>query len=57
MGSHPVQRTANTPRPSVEHMGGAHRRFDVAMAQQFLNGSNIIAAFEQMRGKGMAEGV
>ena len=32
-----------------------HRCFDVAMPQQVLNGSNDRAAFEQVRGKRMAE--
>jgi len=32
-----------------------HRRLDIAMPQQLLNGSNVRAAFEQVRGKRMAE--
>lgn len=32
-----------------------HRRFDIAMSQQLLNGPNVRAAFEQVRGKRMAE--
>ncbi len=55
MGSHLVQRTANARRPTVEHMGIEHRRFDIAMAQQLLDGSNVIAAFEQVGGERMAE--
>ena len=51
MGSHPVQRTADTHRATVEHMGIHHRRFDVAMAQQFLNSTNLIPAFEQVGGE------
>ena len=57
MGSHPVLRTADTRRPTVKHMGIEHRCFPVAMAQQFLNCSNIRAAFKQVCGKGMPEGV
>ena len=57
MGSHLVQRTVNTPRPSVEHLGVDHRRFDIAMAQQLLDGSNIIAAFEHVGRKRMPERV
>ena len=48
MGSHPIQRTANTRRPTVEHIGIDHCRFDVTIAQQFLNSSNVIPAFEQV---------
>ena len=32
-----------------------HRCFDVAMPQQLLNRSNVIAAFKDVRGKGMPE--
>jgi hypothetical protein len=38
-------------------MGIDHRRLDVAMAQKLLDGSNVIGAFEQGSGEGMAEGV
>ncbi len=51
MGSHPVQRTADTRRPTVEHMGIHHCRFDVTMAQQFLNSSNLIPACKQVGGE------
>ena len=57
MGSHPVQRTADTRRPTVEHMGVDHRRFHIAMTQQLLNSSNVIAAFEHVGRKGMPERV
>ena len=55
MGSHLVQRTANAHRPTVEHMGVEHRRFDIAMAQQLQDGSNVITAFEQVGGECMAD--
>jgi len=32
-----------------------HRRLNIAMPQQLLDGSNVRAAFEQVRGKQMAE--
>jgi hypothetical protein len=41
----------------VEHMSIDHSRGHVFVAQEFLDGSNIIAALEQVRGKRMAEGV
>jgi hypothetical protein len=56
MGLHPIQRAADTRRSSVENMDVDHSRFDIAMAQQFLNCSKVIAAFEQVHGKRMAEG-
>ena len=55
MGLHTVERTADTRRPSMTDMGIDHCRFDIAMSQQLLNGSNVRAAFEQVRGKRMAE--
>jgi hypothetical protein len=38
-------------------MGIDHRRFDVAMAQEFLDRSNIVAASEQVSREGMPERV
>ena len=38
-------------------MGVDHRGFDVCVAEQFLNGSNIVAVLEHMRGKRVMEGV
>jgi len=35
----------------MENMSIDHGRFDVAMAQQFLHCPDILAAFQQMRGK------
>ena len=57
IGSKPVHRTANTRRSTIEDMGIDHRGLDVAMTQEFLYRSNIVAAFEQVSGKGMSEGV
>ena len=51
MGSHPVQLPADTRQPTIEHKGIQHGRFDVPMAQQFLNSSKLIPAFEQMGGE------
>ena len=45
----------NTSWSTVKHMGVNHRRLDLIMAKKFLNGSDIITIFEQVRGKGMAE--
>jgi hypothetical protein len=51
MGSHPVKRTADTRRPTVEHMDIDHGRFDLAMSQQLLDGSNacLCVARRQVR--------
>lgn len=55
--SHAIQRTADTCRSAVQDMHIDHRRFDIAMLQRLLNRSNVRAAFKQMRGEGMVEGV
>jgi hypothetical protein len=41
----------------MKDMGINHHRFDVVMAQQLLNGSNVRTAFKQVRGEGMPESV
>ena len=49
MESHPIQRTANaSPAHAVEDMSIDHCRFDLAIPQQLLEGSNVRAVFEQM---------
>jgi hypothetical protein len=55
IASKSVNRTANARRSTVEDMGIDHRCLDVAMAQEFLDRSNIVTAFEQVRGEGMPE--
>jgi hypothetical protein len=49
-----VDRAANPDRATVENMSVDHRGLDVIMAQEFLNGPNIVTRFQQMRSKGMA---
>lgn len=41
----------------MKHMPIAHRRFNVAMTQEFLSRSNIVIAFEHVHGNGMPDGV
>jgi len=48
INSHPVQRTADARRPTVEHMGIDHGHFDIAMTQRLLDSSNLIPTFEQV---------
>ncbi len=38
-------------------MGVDHGRFEIDMAEQFLDGADIFAGFEEMGGKAVAEGV
>jgi len=55
IASEPVNRTATARRSTVEDMGIDHRCLDVAMAQEFLDRSNIVTAIEQVRGERMPE--
>ncbi len=50
-----ICRATNAPASAIEGMGIVHRCFDVALPQQIRDGSNIRAAFEQVRGKGRVE--
>src|SRR5688572_8969899 len=42
---------------SVEHVGVDHRRGDVAVAEELLDGPNVVAALEQVGGEGVTERV
>ena len=55
IGLETINGTANACRSTVEDMGVDHRCLDVTMAQEFLDRSNIVAAFEQVSGEGMPE--
>ncbi len=50
-----MDRAPDTSRAAVEDMGIDHRRLHVAMTQKLLDGSHVIAAFEQVCGKGIAD--
>jgi hypothetical protein len=55
IASKSVNRTANARRSTVVDMGIDHRCIDVAMAQEFLDRSNIVSAFEQVSCEGVPE--
>jgi hypothetical protein len=46
-----VKGAAHAFTPFVENVGVDHCRTDVLMPQQFLDGSNIVAVFQQVGGK------
>lgn len=52
-----VEGTADAGRAFVEDMSVDHGGFDVAVAEEFLNGSDVVAVFDEVGGEGMAEGV
>ena len=41
----------------MKYMGVDHSSLDILMAEQFLDGADIVAVLEQVRGEGMPEGV
>jgi hypothetical protein len=47
----------DTPAPAVEHMGVDHSRADVAVAEELLNGADVVTVLEEVGGKAVAEGV
>jgi hypothetical protein len=42
---------------SVEDVGVDHGGGDVAVAEELLDGADVVAGFQQVGGEGMAEGV
>lgn len=56
-GSFRIERAAYAAGAVAQDMGVDHGRRDVAMAEQFLYGSNVLDALEQVGGEGMAESV
>jgi len=45
MTSKSIDGAANASRSTVKDMGIDHRRFDIIMAQEFLDRSDIVTAF------------
>lgn len=41
----------------IQHVGIDLRGFNIAVAQQFLHGTDVLAVLQQMRGKGMTQAV
>jgi hypothetical protein len=42
---------------TIEHVRINHRRPHILMSEQFLNGANVVAGFEQVRGEAVAQRV
>lgn len=49
--------TSNSSSPPIQNVCVDHRCFHVLVAEQFLDGSDVIAVFQQMRGKRVSERV
>jgi hypothetical protein len=50
-----VEWAAHGFRTTIQDMGIDHGGLHVLMPEQFLHGPNIVAGFQQMRGKRVAE--
>ena len=46
-----VQRTFHSQAAALEYVGIDHGGANVLVAEQFLNGADVVAGFEQMSGK------
>ena len=49
-----VERAADVDAGTVQHMGVNHGGSDVLVAEQFLNGTNVIPVFKQVRGEAVS---
>lgn len=54
-GSRPICRHDNPAPTAIEYMHVDLRGTDIAVSEQLLYGSDDIAKFQQLRGKGVAE--
>ena len=52
-----IERAANAQWPLVEDVGIDHGGADIFVAEEFLDGANVVAVFEEMGGERVAEGV
>ena len=52
-----IQRASDGQSSFVEDVGVNHGGADVFVAQEVLNGSDVVACLKEMRGKGVAEGM
>jgi hypothetical protein len=50
-GSLQIQGRAHGQAAALEHVGVDHGRLDVFVAQQFLDGADVVAVFEQVGGE------
>src|SRR5882672_10468865 len=52
-----VQRAHDSPGAAVEDVDVDHRGRDVAVAEELLDGPDVVAGLEEMGGEGVTEGV
>jgi len=47
----PVERTRHAPTAAIEDVSVNHRGRNIRMTEQFLNGADVVARLQQMRGE------
>lgn len=52
-----IHRTSNASPAPIQHMSINHCGFDVFVAEQFLDGSDVIAVLKQVGGERMPQGM
>ena len=52
-----VKRANHPFTPFIEYVGINHRRRHVRMAEQLLHSANVVARLQQVRGKGVTQGM
>ena len=52
-----VERTSDGEAAAMEHMGVDHRCFEVLVAEQILDGADVVSILEEVGGEAMAERV
>jgi hypothetical protein len=52
-----IERASDSESALCQHVGIGHRSTDIAMAQQFLDGADIVSLFEEVSGEGVSERV
>ena len=57
VGACSIDGTLHGQRSPVHYVGIDHRCIDVAVPQELLHGTNVVAVFEEVGGKGGADGL
>ena len=52
-----IKQANDTTTAAIENMGVDHRGFDIFVAEEFLDGADVVAALQEVGGEGVAEGV
>lgn len=52
---HPIGWAAHSGGAPVQHVRIDHRRADIVVAEELLNGADVVAVLEEVRGEGVTE--